>query len=131
MRLGGGHKNFKPFFKYKKYVATDMVRTPFVDEIADTTDLKYEDNSFDIVLCLNVLEHIPNFQDAIKGCVRVAKEKVLFLTPFAFPLHDRPQDFWRITEYAYIEMLKGFKTKIKAIGWKRFPFFYFVEVDKK
>jgi len=39
----------------------------------DITDIKYEDNLFDVVICNHVLEHIPNDQKAMLELLRVLK----------------------------------------------------------
>ncbi|MEJ2643255.1 MAG: class I SAM-dependent methyltransferase [Desulfosarcinaceae bacterium] len=40
---------------------------------ADITALPFEDQSFDLVLCSEVLEHIPNDQQAVKELLRILK----------------------------------------------------------
>ncbi|WP_071591937.1 class I SAM-dependent methyltransferase [Baaleninema simplex] len=39
----------------------------------DITDIQYDDNSFDVVLCNHVLEHIPNDRQAMRELCRVLK----------------------------------------------------------
>ena len=41
---------------------------------ADATDLPFEDNSFDIILSINVLHHISSWMDALKEIDRVLKK---------------------------------------------------------
>lgn len=40
---------------------------------ADVTKLPFEDNSFDLILCAHVLEHVPNDRDAIAELYRVLR----------------------------------------------------------
>jgi 2-polyprenyl-3-methyl-5-hydroxy-6-metoxy-1,4-benzoquinol methylase len=42
-------------------------------DIASVTDIPYDDNSFDGVLCLEVLEHVPDTEKAISEMARVLK----------------------------------------------------------
>jgi SAM-dependent methyltransferase len=56
----------------------------------DLTDLSFADESFGVVISLEVLEHIPDFRKAISECARVLKPggKLLLSVPFhAGPRH--------------------------------------------
>ncbi|MEG3224057.1 MAG: hypothetical protein BME94_00675 [Methanobacteriales archaeon Met13] len=49
--------------------------------VMDATALDYADNSFDIVLLFEVLEHVKNFEDILKEAKRVAKKYVIITVP--------------------------------------------------
>lgn len=49
---------------------------------ADITRLPFRDNSFDNVICINALNHIPRYLDAIKEASRVVKPKGFFIANF-------------------------------------------------
>ena len=49
--------------------------------VMDATALDYEDNSFDLVLLFEVLEHVENFEDILKEARRVARKYVLITVP--------------------------------------------------
>jgi len=53
------------------------------DKVADVTDIPYDSNSFDCVLCCEVLEHIPfdQFSLALKELKRVAKNRIILSLP--------------------------------------------------
>lgn len=53
----------------------------------DITDLPFRDNSFDVVICSEVLEHIPDDQKAVSELIRIVKPgKILALSvPRAWP----------------------------------------------
>ncbi len=55
-----------------KYVTTDLF-DPNVDVKADITDLPFEDNSFDAVICSHVLEHIPDDHKAMTEIYRILR----------------------------------------------------------
>lgn len=65
---------YKRFKKLKNldYTTTDL-HSPLADVKADICDLPFEDNSFDIILCNHVLEHIPNDTLAMKELYRILK----------------------------------------------------------
>jgi len=44
-------------------------------------DLKYKDNSFDLVICSEVLEHLENPQKALRELVRVSRKYILLSVP--------------------------------------------------
>lgn len=55
-----------------EYVTTDL-NSPLADVKADICNLPFEDNSFDVILCNHVLEHIPDDQGAMTELYRVLK----------------------------------------------------------
>lgn len=67
----------------------------------DAQRLPFLDASFDRVALLDVLEHLPRPDEALQEAARVLRPggAVLIHVPFAYPLHDRPFDFWRLTEH--------------------------------
>lgn len=54
------------------YVTTDL-NSPLADVKADICNLPFEDESFDIIFCNHVLEHIPDDKQAIKELYRILK----------------------------------------------------------
>lgn len=50
-------------------------------EVADATDLPYEDDSFDVVLIANALHVMPEPEKALKEIDRVLKEKGILIAP--------------------------------------------------
>ena len=55
------------------------------DHVASVTDLPFEDGSFDVVGCFQVLEHIPYefFSQAVTELLRVARNRVVISLPDA------------------------------------------------
>jgi SAM-dependent methyltransferase len=66
------------------YQSTDLSGDFIADFQYDITDIKIEDNIFDLVICYHILEHIPNDLQAIKELYRILKPgaKALVQTPF-------------------------------------------------
>lgn len=67
----------------------------------DAQSLPIADNSFDTILLLDVLEHLPSPELAIKETLRVLKPggTLILQVPFLYPLHDEPLDFHRWSKY--------------------------------
>lgn len=55
-----------------KYTTTDLL-SPIADVKADICNLPFEDNSYDVILCNHVLEHIPDDTKAMQELFRVLK----------------------------------------------------------
>lgn len=55
-----------------EYTTTDL-ESPIADVKADICNLPFKDNSYDIILCNHVLEHIPNDLKAMQELYRVMK----------------------------------------------------------
>lgn len=69
------------------YTTTDLL-SPIADVKADICDLPFEDNSYDVILCNHVLEHIPNDTKAMQELFRVMK-------PGGYGIFQIPQDLNR------------------------------------
>ena len=84
---------YSKFKKLKKleYTTTDL-NSPLADVKADICALPFKDNSFDIILCNHVLEHIPNDKKAISELYRVLK-------PSGWGIFQIPQDLNREVTY--------------------------------
>lgn len=72
----------------------------------DAQRLPFRDSCFDRVVLLDVLEHLPRPDEALREAARVLRPggAVLIHVPFVYPLHDRPFDFWRLTEHGLVEL---------------------------
>lgn len=66
------YQKFKAFSHWK-YTTTDL-HSPLADVKADICALPFEDNSYDLILCNHVLEHIPNDRKAMSELYRVLKK---------------------------------------------------------
>lgn len=71
------------------------------DLFADAACLPLADGSVDALLCLEVLEHVREYQSALREFSRVLKpDGVLLMSmPFMYPMHDAPHDYQRLTEH--------------------------------
>tara|TARA_B100000767_G_scaffold275765_1_gene315248 strand:- start:3549 stop:4304 length:756 start_codon:yes stop_codon:yes gene_type:complete len=65
------YKKFKSFSHWD-YTTTDLF-SPLADVKADLCDLPFKSNTYDLILCNHVLEHIPNDEKAIKEIYRILK----------------------------------------------------------
>lgn len=125
--LGCGNKPYESL--YKPFTTTqtgcDVVQSDDnrVDVLCPVTDLKFENNQFDTVLCTQVLEHVFEHDRMMKEAFRVLKPggHIILTVPFAWELHEEPYDFFRYTKHALKELFEqtGFKIDyIKPNGGK-------------
>ncbi|NKI27409.1 class I SAM-dependent methyltransferase [Arenibacter sp. 6A1] len=73
------------------YTTTDL-ESPLADVTADICSLPFQDNSFDVIFCNHVLEHIPDDTKAMQELYRILK-------PGGWGVFQVPQDLERLTTY--------------------------------
>ncbi len=67
---------FLDIFRHQKnldYITSDL-ESPIADVKADICNLPFDDNSFDVIFCNHVLEHIPDDTKAMQELYRVLKK---------------------------------------------------------
>lgn len=67
----------------------------------------FEDGSFDGAVCLNVLEHVFEFENVVSETVRCLKKDALYViaVPMLHHIHGSPDDYLRYTESALRRVL--------------------------
>ena len=58
--------------------------------------------SYSLVLCTEVMEHVARWDRAFVNLASLLTRggRVIVTSPFVYPLHEEPYDFWRPTPYA-------------------------------
>lgn len=84
------YKRFRNL-KNLQYTTTDL-NSPLADVKADICNLPFEDNSYDLILCNHVLEHIPDDTKAMQELYRIMK-------PGGMGIFQIPQDLSRETTF--------------------------------
>ncbi|WP_081817007.1 class I SAM-dependent methyltransferase [Polaribacter sp. Hel_I_88] len=85
---------FLDIFRKQKnldYTTSDL-ESPIADVKADICDLPFADNSYDVIFCNHVLEHIPDDKKAMQELYRVLKKG-------GFGIFQIPQDTSRKTTF--------------------------------
>jgi SAM-dependent methyltransferase len=75
-----------------EYTTTDLL-SPLADVKADICNLPFQDNTYDIILCNHVLEHIPDDTKAMQELYRVMK-------PGGMGIFQIPQDLKRAVTFS-------------------------------
>jgi SAM-dependent methyltransferase len=98
--VGCGVKPYAPFFDgVASYVGVDVQENPYADLHGAIEALPVDDESFDVVLATQVLEHVDDPPVAIRELHRVTAPggRVLASTHGVMVFHPNPVDHWRWT----------------------------------
>lgn len=121
--VGAGEIPYKKFFNKCQYITQDIVNNPqgSIDYVCDAIKIPVKDNSFDYIICTQVLEHVKEPHLVIKEMYRLLKRggKVFLTTHLSFEEHMVPYDYFRYTRYGleYLAISNGFRVeRIKPQG---------------
>jgi SAM-dependent methyltransferase len=95
--VGAGDRPYRELFP--DAVAFDLPGNPHAELHGQIDAIPVEDASFDVALCLQVLEHVPEPAAAVHELHRVVRPggRVLLSTHGVYPFHPNPDDLWRWT----------------------------------
>lgn len=107
--IGCGDKPFEVFFSEHNYTGVDFnpVNSTVIKHDL-SNKLPFPDNSFDIIILSEVLEHVPRPFFVLEEVNRISKcESFIYIsTPFALQIHGSPYDYFRYTKYFYFKISK-------------------------
>ncbi|MBJ7329691.1 MAG: methyltransferase domain-containing protein [Solirubrobacteraceae bacterium] len=109
---GAGEAPYRPLFTHCEYRTHDWEASPHpgaqsADVIADLAELPLPDDDIDLVVCTEVLEHVPEPGRALRELARVLRPggRLLLTVPFVGELHEEPHDYYRYTPYGLEHLL--------------------------
>jgi SAM-dependent methyltransferase len=107
--LGAGWGPYHQDLPQCRIIALDWTPTPAVQVVGSTLALPFQDESFDGVMLTEVLEHVPQPQQALAEARRILRPQgILYLTsPQMWPLHYEPHDYFRFTRYGLAQLLEA------------------------
>lgn len=99
--------------------STDIYRDKILDNpeltkinfsICDIFDIStYPKKEFDTIICSQVLEHLPNYEEALKNLYKLTKNQLIITIPWKKSFHDPSHvNFWDDTELNEFKSIKEF-----------------------
>ena len=121
---GAGDSPYRRLFNHAQYEAADICKREqhgyaHVQYICDLSAIPVEDARFDLVLCTQVLEHVPEPQKVLRELHRVLKPgaSLWISAPLSFHEHEVPHDYFRYTQYGWTRMIADAGLELVAIEW--------------
>jgi SAM-dependent methyltransferase len=109
--VGGRIQPYRPLLegRVRRYVAVDLRQTPLVNVVGRGEQLPLAGARFDLVICSQVLEYIPEPAAVIAEIYRVLKPGgfLLLSVPAVFP-RDSDNDRWRFLPESLRYLLRSF-----------------------
>jgi len=96
----GGLRPIIESWEPAKYIGTDLSEGLGVDVIFDAENIlqRFEEDSFDVVISTEVLEHVRNWRKVLSNIKNICCPKGIILITtrsYGFVYHPSPTDFWR------------------------------------
>lgn len=118
--VGSGTSPFQELFPNRRYIRLDWNHSIYdapVDVRGSAAMLPIANSCLDAVVCTEVLEHVSEPQSAAREMYRVLKPgaKLWLTTPFVWPLHEEPYDYYRYTSHGLRHILEQAGFYIKSI----------------
>ncbi len=121
---GAGDCRHKVFFEEHRYEATDFAEVPGktygkLDFVGDLTDLPVADDTYDAIICTQVLAHLPEPMKALSELRRVLKPggRIALTCPLFFHENEPPYDFFRYTRYGIAKVFEASGFEIESLEW--------------
>jgi SAM-dependent methyltransferase len=120
---GAGEGRYRSHFEHLRYVGIDLaVGDPSwdysaLDVAGDLLKLPFADQSFDLALCLEVLEHIREPQQMLRELYRVLRPggRLYFSVPMSWHQHQKPHDYYRYTSFGLRYLLDQAGFNVEAL----------------
>lgn len=107
--IGASGNDHLEYFPNRTTLDVDASKN--TDVVGDAHNLPFKDESFEVVVCSEMLEHADDPPKVISEIERVLKPGglVVLTTRFAYPVHDAPNDYWRFTPYGLRKLFSAFE----------------------
>jgi SAM-dependent methyltransferase len=121
LEIGGGEHNCQRdnIHPESYYLTLNLLPGEKPDIVGDACIMPLCDNSFDSIIMLEVLEHIPTPAIIAAECWRVLRSGGVLIasTRFIYPQHGAPCDYYRFTDDAMARFFGAFaEYKLEKLG---------------
>lgn len=119
--VGAGHNPYASLMSTNADVLVTDVSDEYgeIDQVVDAHALPFQSNSFDVIIAIEVFEHLKCPEDAASEFKRVLVNggKVILTMPFMFHIHGDPYDFQRLTSTGLSTLFRAYgAVEINEIG---------------
>jgi SAM-dependent methyltransferase len=120
---GAGQGRFRPEFAHTRYVGVDLAIGDVtwdysgLDAICDLTRLPFAQNTFDAVICIQVLEHVSEPLQVLQEASRVLKPggRLFLSAPQSWHQHQKPHDYYRYTSFGMRYLVERAGLEVESI----------------
>ena len=78
VEIGSG-SGFLKFYINEPVILTDAIKKPWIDKVIDATNMKFKNNSIDVIIASHTIHHFYNPATFFKECSRVLKKNGVIL----------------------------------------------------
>lgn len=112
--VNGSLRDYVTTLDPARYLGLDVEQGPGVDEIGNVEELeeRFGTEAFDVVICTEMLEHVPDWKFAITNLKRVVRKGgTLLITTRSkgFGYHGFPGDYWRFEVGDFTTIFQDFE----------------------
>jgi SAM-dependent methyltransferase len=104
---------YAPLFPNSKLTTFDLDKIWKPDIVGDITNTTFVSNTWDLIICVQVMEHISNLWELPTELLRITKPggSIIIDCPWNYPYHAEPPsfgDYWRISKDGFRVLFKDF-----------------------
>jgi len=110
--LGGNRIHKRGTFNIAQYnlnvIYANLSRAKQPTTQANAAYIPFKNNTFDAVICAELLEHVQHPPVVLRDVYRILKQNgtLLITVPFLYPIHGDPYDFGRYTDHYWLSILE-------------------------
>lgn len=90
-------------------------------KLFDGEHIPYNNSSFDLITCVDVIEHVPDYDAFLEELIRVCQNQILISTPVRRPENTKidgtPKNYWHLREWPFEELRAILEQHNVAIEW--------------
>lgn len=120
---GAGEGFYRPLFRHARYHAADFGKVEKtygqLSYICDLANIPVSNAAYDVIICTQVLEHLPDPQRVLSEFQRILKPsgQLWFSAPLFFFEHEVPYDYYRYTRYGLKYLLEEAGFTVQELSW--------------